>query len=122
MRLPAKDCVASGEENVPAPVVLHWGPKTDLGIYGSSYVGLLGAIIRPTNVPRILQLDCLATDFFHDRVWPTFLCYNPYSEARAFELAVGTERSDLYDAVTRKFLKRNVAPKPRFRCRRLPPP
>ena len=90
------------------PVAMHWGPKTDLGLYGSSYVGLLGAIVRPTSVPRILQLDCLATDFFHDQAWPTFLCYNPYAGPRTFEFGVGPKPSDLYDAVTRQFLKRNV--------------
>ncbi len=90
------------------PVAMNWGPKTDLGLYGSSYVGMLGAIVRPTNVPRILQLDCLATDFFHDQAWPTFLCYNPYPESRTFEFAAGAGSSDLYDAVTRTFLRRNV--------------
>ena len=59
-------------------------------------------------MPRILQLDCLATDFFCEPAWPTFLCYNPYPEPRAFEFATGAEPSDLYDAVTRQFLKRNV--------------
>jgi hypothetical protein len=90
------------------PVAMNWGPKTDLGLYGSSYVGLLGAIVRPTRVPRILQLDCLATDFFRDPAWPTFLCYNPYPEERAFEFVVGPKPSDLYDAVTRQFVKRHV--------------
>jgi hypothetical protein len=90
------------------PVAMHWGPKTDFGLYGSGYVGLLGAIVRPTSVPRILQLDCLATDFFHDQAWPTFLCYNPYAGPRTFEFTVGAKPSDLYDAVTRRFLKRSV--------------
>jgi hypothetical protein len=90
------------------PVAMKWGPKTDLGLYGSSYVGFLGAIVRPTTVPRLLQLDCLATDFFHDKAWPTFLYYNPYSEPRAISLATGAEPSDLYDAVTCQFLKRDV--------------
>jgi hypothetical protein len=90
------------------PVAMNWGPKTDHGLYGSSYVGMLGAIVRPTSVPRLLQLDCLATDFFHDRAWPTFLCYNPYPEERTFEFAVGAQPSDLYDTVIGQFLKRNV--------------
>jgi hypothetical protein len=90
------------------PVAMKWGPKIDLGLYGSGYVGLLGAIVRPTSVPRILQLDCLATDFFRDRAWPTFLCYNPYPESRTFEFALRAGPSDLYDAVTGQFLKRNV--------------
>ena len=90
------------------PVAMHWGPKTDLGLYGSSYVGMLGAIVRPTSVPRILQLDCLATDSFHDQAWPTFLCYNPYPAPRTFEFTAGARLSDLYDAVTRQVVKRNV--------------
>jgi len=32
----------------------------------------------------ILQLDCLATDFFHDRAYPTYLYYNPYALRRRF--------------------------------------
>jgi hypothetical protein len=69
---------------------------------------MLGAIVRPTSVPRILQLDCLATDFFHDQAWPTYLCYNPYAAPRTFEFTAGAKPSDLYDAVTRQVLKRNV--------------
>ena len=72
---------------------------------------MLGAIVRPTNVPAILQLDCLATDFFRDKAWPTFLCYNPYPEQRSFELAVGPHSSDLYDLVQRDFVRRDVRDK-----------
>ena len=90
------------------PVAMNWGPKTDLGLYGSGYVGLLGAIVRPTTVPRILQLDCLASDFFHDRAYPTFLCYNPYPEKRSFAVTIGATRADLYDAVTHQWLERGA--------------
>lgn len=90
------------------PLALDWGPRTDLGLYGSSYVGLLGGIVRPTNVPGLLQLDCLATDFFRSAAYPTFLCYNPYDEPRAFDLAVGPDPSDLYDAVTHRRVASNV--------------
>ena len=93
------------------PVAMKWGPKTDLGLYGSGYVGLLGALVCPTNVPRILQLDCLATDFFRNKAYPTFLCYNPYADERSFEFAVGLRSADLYDAVTHQFVKRNVREK-----------
>lgn len=90
------------------PLAMNWGPKTDLGLYGSGYVGMLGAIVRPTDVPRILQLDCLATDFFRDNAYPTYLCYNPYAEQRSFQLAVGHKPVDLYDAVTHRFVDRDV--------------
>ena len=90
------------------PVAMKWGPKTDLGLYGSSYAGMLGAIVRPTSDPRILQLDCLATDFFHDQAWPTFLCYNPYTETRSFDFQTGPVIADIYDAVSGEYVKRNA--------------
>ncbi len=90
------------------PVTLGWGPQTDLGLYGSSYVGMLGAIVRPTTVPAILQLDCLATDFFRAPAYPTFLYFNPYAEARAVGVDVGPLPVDLYDAVAKAFVARAV--------------
>jgi hypothetical protein len=86
------------------PVALNWGPKTDLGLYGSSYVGMLGALIRPTNEPYILQLDCLATDFFRDRAYPTFLYFNPHSEPRNVVLPLDERPVCVYDAVAKKFV------------------
>ena len=92
------------------PLVMNWGPKTDLGLYGSSYVGFLGAIVRPTSDPRILQLDCLATDFCRQPAYPTFLCYNPHPhpQTRSFDVAVGPTSSDLYDAPRHEFVARHV--------------
>jgi hypothetical protein len=90
------------------PLALNWGPKTDLGLYGSGYVGMLGGIVQATDVPCILQLDCLATDFFREDAYPTYLCYNPYPESREFSFAVGRDHADLYDAVTHQFVARNV--------------
>ncbi|HQT92805.1 MAG TPA: laminin G, partial [Candidatus Kryptobacter bacterium] len=39
-----------------------WG-LTTLTLYGSSHVGIIGAIIDTTNVPGILRLNLLATDY-----------------------------------------------------------
>ena len=89
------------------PMRLGWGP-TDLALYGGSYVGFFGGIVRRTNVEMILQLDCLATDFFHDRAYPTYLYYNPYDVAKEVQIDVGPEARDLYDAATDRFLKKNV--------------
>jgi hypothetical protein len=96
------------------PLVMQWGPETDLGLYGSSYVGMLGALVHRTNHEAILALDCLATDFCRDRAYPTFLVYNPYSKAKRVELEVGPEPRDLYDAATGRFLLRRVSGRPRF--------
>jgi hypothetical protein len=90
------------------PVVMGWGPQTDLGLYGSSYVGILGAIVRPTTVPANLQLDCLATDFFRAPAYPTFLYYNPYADARDIDVDAGPVPVDFYDAAAKTFVAKAV--------------
>ena len=83
------------------------GP-TDLGLYGGSHVGFFGGIIGRTNHEAILRLDCLATDFFRAKAYPTYLYYNPYAEARQVTVNVGLEARDLYDAAGDRFVARNV--------------
>ena len=84
------------------------GMTTDLGLYGSSHVGYLAAIVSPTNVEGILQLDCLATDFFRAPAYPTYLYYNPYTTAKDVQIDVGASPRDLYDALGNQFLKSGV--------------
>jgi len=83
------------------------GP-TDLGLYGSSHVGLLAALVARTDQNHILRLDCLATDFHRPPAYPTYLYYNPYEEPRQVTLDVGAEARDLYDAAGNRWLARGV--------------
>lgn len=84
---------------------LRWGwGETDFGIYGSSHVGIFGGIIARTNVEKVLQLDCLKTDFFRDKAYPTYLYYNPHSTTKTVSVDVGSAKADIYDAVSKKFL------------------
>lgn len=87
------------------PTMMGWG-KTDLGLYGSVYVGLLGAIVEPTDVEGILQLDCRATESFAAPSYPTHLYYNPYSEAKTVTVPLDDKKVDLYDAVSSRFIAR----------------
>jgi hypothetical protein len=92
------------------PIVLYRPAAvvTDLGLYGSSHVGNLGGLIKPTNVERILSLDLLKTDYFHLPAYPTFLYYNPYGQPNVVEAELGEEPKDLYDTVSKAFLLRNA--------------
>jgi hypothetical protein len=90
------------------PVAMRWGPKTDLGLYGSAFVGMLGAAVRPTDDPKILQIDCLATDFFRDKAFPTYLYFNPHQTARSIAIPVGPGPARVYDAVSKRFIAENV--------------
>lgn len=84
------------------------GGFTNLCLYQGSSSGYLGAIVEPTNVTKILRLDLLATDFFREAAYPTFLYYNPFSTARSVNIAAGTNQ-DVYDTVTHGFLLTNVS-------------
>lgn len=84
-------------------------PETQFSIYGSSYVGLFGAVLKQTNVDKIIQIDCTATDFFKkDKAYPTFLYYNPSEESQSVLLDVGAAPVAVYDAVSRRILQRKV--------------
>lgn len=77
---------------------------TNLGLYGSSHVGILGGIIDTTNVPMILQLDVRKTDYFSDLGYPTYLFFNPYPETKTVTFDPGPGVHDIYDAVRNTFL------------------
>jgi hypothetical protein len=92
------------------PLTYNWGPLTDFGIYGSAFTGVLGSMVKTTNVERVLQLDLLATDFYRGPAYPTYLYYNPYATDQSIAIDLGNEQPiDLYDAVSNRFVKRSAS-------------
>jgi hypothetical protein len=85
-----------------------WG-HTNLSLYGSSHVGILGAIIDTTNVEMMLRLDALKTDYYHDSAYPTYLIYNPYSNDTLITVDIGVGSFDIYDVVSNSFILTNVS-------------
>lgn len=106
-------------ENLKGPVAQGDGPlwvpgknpeESQFSIYGSAHVGIFGSIIRATDVEGILQLNLLATDFYRDKAWPTFLFYNPYTENKTVNVNFGSDKKiDLYNTVSGRFVARNVS-------------
>jgi hypothetical protein len=90
------------------PLTYDWGPLTDFGIYGSAFTGVLGSVIKTTNVEKILQLDLLATDFYRDAAHSTYLYYNPLATAQSVAINLGGDSFDLYDAVSNRYLARGA--------------
>ena len=85
------------------------GNPTNFALYGSSHVGILGGIIDTTNVPMILRLDVLKTDYFHEAAYPTFLFFNPDSVQHLVNFDAGAGQHDLYDAASHAFVLQNVS-------------
>ena len=99
----AEESYAAGD-----PLTYGWGPQTDFSIYGSAVSGVFGSIIKTTNVDKILQLDLLATDFYHDAAHSTYLYYNPLNTTKAVSINLAAGSYDLYDAVSNQFLARGA--------------
>ncbi|HSD06897.1 hypothetical protein [Flavobacterium sp.] len=105
-------------DKIKAPVAQGDGPLWVLGknpeesqfsVYGSGHVGIFGSIIQTTDIEGILQLNLLATDFFHDKAYPSYLLYNPYSQEKIVKLNLPNgQKVDLYDTVSGNFVARNV--------------
>ena len=106
-------------ENLKGPVAQGDGPlwvpgqnpeESQFSVYGSGHVGIFGSIIRTTNVKGILQLNLLATDFFSDKAFPSFLYYNPYNTNKKVSVKVEKgQKVDLYNTVSGSFVARNVS-------------
>ncbi len=99
-----------------SPVALGDGPNwvvnqpdvSMFSIYGSAHVGIFGSIISTTNVEGILQLNCLATDFYREPAYPTFIYYNPWDEEKSVEYINTDNEVDLYDVLTDQIIAKNV--------------
>ena len=83
-------------------------PIQDLNPYGAWGSGWMAALFQTSNVPGILQIDCLATEAFPPPSNPTSLLYNPYAVAEQVTINIGTNASYLYDAVAGVFVATNV--------------
>ena len=83
-------------------------PIQDLNPYGAWGSGFMAALFQTSNVPGILQVDCLATEAFPPPAFPTFLLYNPYLVAKQVTVKAGFNTSYLYDEVSGAFVAANV--------------
>lgn len=100
-----------------SPVALGDGPKwienqpdvSMFSLYSSAQAGIFGAIVKKTNVEKILQLNCNATDFYQHRDFAEFLYYNPYETEKSVKF-IQEDKSpyDLYDVLTQEHLGNNV--------------
>jgi len=85
-----------------------WG-LTNLALYGSSHIGILGGIIDTTNVEGILLLDLLKTDYFHTSAFPSYLVFNPFNADKVVEVNFGAGPYDIYDAAGNSFLLEGIS-------------
>ena len=86
----------------------NWA-QTNLGLYGSSHAGILGALIDTTDVQGILKLNLLATDYYHNGAFPSYLFYNPYAVEKTVIVNFTGGPFDIYDAVSNQVIITNAS-------------
>lgn len=84
--------------------------QTMFSVYGSGHVGFFGGIIKSTNVPEILQINCTNADFFaSQKSFDTYLYFNPYDTIQKVNINLGEGKYHLYDLNTQKVVKKNAS-------------
>lgn len=73
-------------------------------IYGGALTLWLGEMISLTDDPTLLLVDLNKTDFLGDTSYPTFLCFNPYDDAREVTLSIPAGTWDVYDRYAHRSL------------------
>lgn len=84
-------------------------PIQDLNPYGTWGSGYMAALFQTSNVPGILQIDCVATEAFPPASCPTHLYYNPHAIVKQVHVNVGPGAKHLYDLVSGAFLATNAS-------------
>lgn len=106
-----------------SPVALGDGPQWTKGqpetsmfsLYSSAQVGIFGAIIKKTNVDKVLQLNCNATDFYQTHSFPTYLYYNPYDSSKSISYTNEEKfKVDLYDVIEHEYIGKQIASQSTF--------
>ena len=101
-------------KELKAPIAQGDGPNwiennpdaSQFSIYGSGHVGIFGGIISETNIEGILQLDLLATDFYRDEAYPSYLYYNPHSVVKNIQLP--KLDGSVYNMITKEIITDNT--------------
>ncbi|MGB4839596.1 MAG: hypothetical protein WBP08_11415 [Saprospiraceae bacterium] len=88
---------------------------TMFSVYGSGHVGIFGGILKQTNIPEILQINCNVADFYSgQKSFDTYLYFNPYTESKKVEIDLGNKSYQLYDMNTRSFINTKASGKITF--------
>ena len=88
---------------------------TMFSVYGSGHVGIFGGILKQTNIPEILQINCNVADFYSgQKSFDTYLYFNPYTESKKVEIDLGNKSYQLYDMNTRSIINTKASGKTTF--------
>ena len=100
--------------HVGGDATVHGWGRTDLGLYGGSYAGFLGALIEPTGVEGILAIDPTATEVIPAKAHPTRLFFNPHDQTHSVQWELGDSEVRVYEAIGNRVLLNSSTGKQSF--------
>ena len=100
--------------HVGGDATVHGWGRTDLGLYGGSYAGFLGALIEPTEVEGILAIDPTATEVIPAKAYPTRLFFNPHDQTHSIQWELGDAQARVYEAIGNRVLLKSATGRQSF--------
>ena len=91
--------------------------STDRGLYGGTYVGLIGGAVAATSVTGVLQFDLNANDRFAPPSFPTALIYNSLASTQKVAMNTSAARrllgpsasADIYETTTDRLILKDAS-------------
>ncbi len=84
-------------------------------IYGGAYSLWWGALVKQTDVPSILQLDLVRSDFLERNSHPAYLYFNPFPQEHFVTIVLPEGHYDLYDLGAHRFVQAQVSGKAKIK-------
>ncbi len=89
------------------PTVYGWA-ETDFSLYSGAHMGMMGAVIYPTDVSGILKINCNA-QVSERNTYDTWLLFNPYDTEKTVTYTLPDGSFDLFNSVKKEVFASGVS-------------
>ena len=89
------------------PTVYGWA-ETDFSLYSGAHMGMMGAVIHPTDVSGILKINCNA-QVSERNTYDTWLLFNPYDTEKTVTYTLPDGSFDLFNSVKKEVIASGVS-------------
>ena len=89
------------------PTVYGWA-ETDFSLYSGAHMGMMGAVVRRTDVDGILRINCNAQVCEQD-AYAAYLLFNPHDKEKTVTYTLPEGSFDLFDSVKKEVIASGVS-------------
>ncbi len=89
------------------PTVYGWA-HTDFSLYSGAHMGMMGAVVRRTDVDGILRINCNA-QVCEQEAYAAYLLFNPHDKEKTVTYILPEGSFDLFDSVKKEVIASGVS-------------